>query len=115
MNGVFAPWELLAVWAGAMFLGALTLHFVRLIQDRGVQVEVSQSTLLVFGGAAWTAWALNALAAILILIQRLLDDPLPFNPWVLGAAISPIALPLGQMRRLLRVKLVPAASIGLSS
>jgi hypothetical protein len=115
MHGAFASWELLAVWAGAMFLGGLTLHFVHLIHDRGVQVEVSASTLLVFNAAAWAAWAGNALAATLILIQPLLGDPLPFNSWVLGAAFSPLALPLGQMRRVLRMKLVPATSARLSS
>jgi hypothetical protein len=111
MNQGFAAWELMTVWAGAMALGALTLHLVNLIRDRGLQVEVSASTLLIFSIAAWGAWALNAVAATLVVIQPLLDLSLPFNPWVLGAAVSPMALPLGQVRRVL----APVASEGLSS
>ena len=115
MNRAFASWELMAVWAGGMILGALTLHFVHLIRDRGVQVDVSASTLLVFSVAAWASWALNVVAAILVVIQPLLDHPLPFNPWVLGAAVSPLGFPLGEMRRVLRARLDPATSVGLSS
>ncbi len=114
MSRVFAPWELIVVWASAMILGGITLHFVHLIRDRGVKVEVSEPTLLLFSVAAWASWALNVVAAILVLTQRLLDIPLPFNPWVLGAAASPIALPLGQMRGVLRATLAPAASMRLT-
>src|SRR5690349_19526506 len=94
MSHGFAAWELLTVWAGAMALGGLTLHLVHLLRDRGVQLEVSPSTLLLFSMAAWGSWALNAVAATLVVIQPPLDLSLPFNPWVLGAAVSPIALPL---------------------
>lgn len=115
MSHGLATWELVAVWTGAMILGALSLHLVHLIGDRGAQIEVNAPTLLVFSIAASGSWALNAVAATLVMIQPLLDATLPFNPWVLGAAVSPIALPLRQMRRVLRARVVPAGSVRLSS
>ena len=42
-------------------------------------------------------------------------EPVPINPWVLGAAVSPIAIPLGQVLGVLRAKPAEMASVGITS
>jgi hypothetical protein len=102
MNHSFSSSDLATVWLGGLALGGLTLFFVHLLRDAGVTLEVSPSTRRLFAVVAWGSWALNAGAVALLSLQELFGVSLSINPWAVGAAVSPMAIPVGLMYQVLR-------------